>query len=141
MSRGLHSDLQTELATDHLEQIHLIEFLVQTCTHPICLHFERRAIVLPFLSKFRFIIRIPLIGRMILHPQNGQNSSPARNFTFSIARFLHTPRLVDQVLHHRHFFIIMDYLNPFTGGPVVGDLPRRGHSCQSALRFSGATML
>ena len=26
MSRGLHSDLQTELATDHLEQIHLIEF-------------------------------------------------------------------------------------------------------------------
>lgn len=28
MSRGLHSDLKTELATDHLDQIHLIQFTI-----------------------------------------------------------------------------------------------------------------
>lgn len=28
MARGLHSDLKTELATDHLDQIHLIEFTI-----------------------------------------------------------------------------------------------------------------
>ena len=28
MARGLHSDLKTELATDHLDQIHLIQFTI-----------------------------------------------------------------------------------------------------------------
>ena len=28
MSRGLHSTLKTELATDHLDQIHLIQFTI-----------------------------------------------------------------------------------------------------------------
>ena len=33
MSRGLHSDLQTELATDHLDQIHLIQFEIGGVTY------------------------------------------------------------------------------------------------------------
>ena len=33
MSRGLHSDLQTELATDHLDQIHLIQFEIGDTTY------------------------------------------------------------------------------------------------------------
>tara|TARA_Y100000356_G_scaffold130176_1_gene132123 strand:- start:310 stop:879 length:570 start_codon:yes stop_codon:yes gene_type:complete len=32
MSRGLHSDLQTELASDHLDQIHLIQFQIDGTT-------------------------------------------------------------------------------------------------------------
>jgi hypothetical protein len=33
MSRGLHSTLQTELATDHLDQIHLIKFSIGGTTY------------------------------------------------------------------------------------------------------------
>ena len=33
MTRGLHSDLQTELATDHLDQIHLVQFTIGGTTY------------------------------------------------------------------------------------------------------------
>ncbi len=33
MTRGLHSDLQTELATDHLDQIHLIQLTIGGTTY------------------------------------------------------------------------------------------------------------